>query len=94
MRFETSKCHNRLLILVPGITALISTIALSMSRQHSQSWTYLGLLWMMETTAPLTLLLNSFYLYFILVILRTAMLLKLFWQIIVFGFLHVVVYVA
>ena len=94
MRFETSKRHNRLLILVPGITALVSTIALSRSCQHSQSWTYLGLLWMMETTAPLTLLLNSFYLYFILVILRTAMLLKLFWQIIVFGFLHVVVYVA
>ena len=42
----------------------------------------------------MTLLLNSFYLYFILVILRTAMLLKLFWQTIVFGFLHVVVYVA
>ena len=94
MRFETSKHHNRLLILVPGITALVSTIALSKLRQPSQSWTYLGLLWMMETTAPLTLLLNSFYLYFILVILRTAMLLKLFWQIIVFGFLHVVVYVA
>ena len=33
-----------------------STIALSRSCQHSQSWTYLGLLWMMETTAPLTLL--------------------------------------
>ena len=42
----------------------------------------------------MTLLLNPFYLYFILVILRTAMLLKLFWYTIVFGFLYVVVYVA
>ena len=42
----------------------------------------------------MALLLNSFYLYFIPVILRTAMLLKLFWQTIVFGFMYVVVYVA
>ena len=139
-RFETLKRHNRLLILVPGITALVSTIALNRSRQHSQSWTYLGLLWMMEMTAPLTLLLlrrltallslpnllpilqlrfpafqvylwtlkiskltrilpttpllSSFYLYFIPVILRTTIVLKLFWQTIVFGFLYVVVCVA
>ena len=42
----------------------------------------------------MTLHLNPFYLYFILVILRTAMLLKFFWQTIVFGSLYVVVYVA
>ena len=55
-RFETSRRHNRLLILVPGIMALVLTIALSRSRQPSQGWTYLGLPWMMETMAPLTLL--------------------------------------
>ena len=37
---------------MPGITALVSTIALSKLRQPSQSWTYLGLPWMMETTGP------------------------------------------
>ena len=42
----------------------------------------------------MALLFDSFYLYFIPVILRTAMLLKLFWQTIAFGFMYVVVYVA
>ena len=42
----------------------------------------------------MTSLLSSFYLYFIPVILRTAIVLKLFWQTIVFGFLYVVVCVA
>ena len=42
----------------------------------------------------MTLLLSSLYLYFILVILRTIVVLKLFWQTIVFGFLYVVIYVA
>ena len=42
----------------------------------------------------MTPLLNSFYLYFIPVILRTTIVLKLFWQTIVFGFLYVVVCVA
>ena len=53
-RFETSRRHNRLLILVPGIMALVLTIALSRSRQPSQGWIYLGSPWMMEKTAPLT----------------------------------------
>ena len=43
---------------------------------------------------PTTPLLNSFYLYFVSVILRTAIVLKLFWQTIVFGFLYAVVCVA
>ena len=42
----------------------------------------------------MTPLLNSFYLYFIPVILRTTIVLKLFWQTIVFGFLYAIVCVA
>ena len=55
-RFVTSRRHNRLLILVPGIMALVSTIVLNRSRQPSQGWIYLGLPWMTEKMAPLNLL--------------------------------------